>query len=475
MLKEVMEKTMQNQIILTNGTTQYEPITGSHRQIHPALDFTDNLAIVSVSMPSIVTPQGKKQETMFANYAITSGHEIFVCSPSELLKRGFFFAGSLYLAAQRWSYRSIQDFLNNQCQVDPGNLFSAIRKSFEYNLDFIDSRLYSFFPCYVIATYFYPMFPAIAIVFLNGVSGTGKTKIITIIDLLAFNSVNTANISDPSVFRLIQGSRCTLCLDESEKIADPRESAQLINLLLAGVGKGAKAVRSEKTPAGSFVPTFFELQSPKVIANIEGLRLEPLKNRLIPIVTVKPKTKEKANREPDPDYHRWQELRDELYVLTLTRFQEVRQAFGSLPDVGLSGQQLRIWQPVLTIAHFLSNYVGDEVFNDVVSLAQEKAAERAMETAEDTVDMQVLRGIRELTRNNMTASDFYPTGIILSYLQNLPDYDLGSLSSNSLGKMLPRLGLPKPIRETVTGKQQRGFRLDTDLVRELCVRFGVET
>ena len=459
--------------ILTNGQTQYELIAASHRPIHPALDFTENMAIVTVSMPSIVTPQGKKQETRFANYAITSNHEIFVCSPSELLNRGFFFTGELVLPPRRWSHGSIESFLNDpQYSVDPKGLFTAIRKSFVHYMDFLDDCLYSFFACFVISTYFYPIFPAIGIVFLNGLSGTGKTKIIQVIDQLAFNSVNSGNISDASVFRLIQGSRGTLCLDESEKLSDPRESAQLINLLLSGVGKGAKVVRSEKTKNGAFVPTQFELQSPKIVANIEGLKLEPLKNRLIPIVTVKARSAEKANREPDANLPRWQELRDDLYVLTLTRFQEIKRAFSSLPDIGLSGQQLRIWQPTLVMAHFLRPFVGDQPFNDVVSLALEKAAERAAETVEDTIDMQVLRGIYSLT-SGQNAPVFYPTSQIHSYLQSQPDTDLGLPDIRSLGKMLHRLGLPKPRRETVNNQQQRGFRLDPILVKELAVRNGL--
>ena len=67
------------------------------------------------------------------------------------------------------------------------------------------------------------------------------------LDALCFNPVNSANISAATLYRIIEGSRATVLLDESEDLMGTEKGKEIINMLLAGIGKSGEVYRQEKT------------------------------------------------------------------------------------------------------------------------------------------------------------------------------------------------------------------------------------
>ena len=102
------------------------------------------------------------------------------------------------------------------------------------NIDYIDERFYDLLSCFIVYTYFYPLFYNAPVLQFWGEMRTGKTKNLMLLEAMTFNPVNSANISSSSVFRLIESRRATILFDESEDLMTSERAREIRNMLLAG-------------------------------------------------------------------------------------------------------------------------------------------------------------------------------------------------------------------------------------------------
>ena len=184
---------------------------------------------------------------------------------------------------------------------------------------------------------------------------------------MIFNPINSANISSASVFRLIESRRSIILLDESEDLISTERTKDIRNMLLAGTGKSGETFRQEKSANESFRTQSYKVFSPKVIANIAGIEIPALQSRVIRVTTLGTKNKAKQNREVSQEDKKWERVRNILYYLCLSRFEEVITMRESLPPHEFSGRTLGIWSGIFTIA----SLVGTEVWEEMKSYASE--------------------------------------------------------------------------------------------------------
>jgi hypothetical protein len=116
--------------------------------------------------------------------------------------------------------------------------------SFSY-IDFrseVESRILTL---WVIGTYFYTMFPAYPYLTLNGPKNSGKSTVLRLLQPLAFNMIITSDPTDPSIFRLIHQTNCTVGIDEAERYHNPKDPGmmQIKQLLNTGIRQGISAKR----------------------------------------------------------------------------------------------------------------------------------------------------------------------------------------------------------------------------------------
>jgi hypothetical protein len=451
--------------------------------IHPALDFTKDLAIITIPLPTqrLVGNKDKLELIIQQEYwVVTNKKEIFPLNNKELLDRNLYSTGTCYVMTNRWHYKdSLKLWLKENIEVNPKELFFSIKERYEYYLDYIDPRFYTFNTLWVIGTYFFPLFNAYPIVFLNGGSGTGKSKTIDVTEQLAFNAINTANISDASIYRVIQGTRATLLLDENEKIADPELARTLINLMLAGFKKGAKVIRLEKGKNQDFIPTKFEVHCPKMIANIKGIHEEALKNRCIPFIMT-PTQSEKSNTYPTGEEPEWQILRNNLYIFMMNHWREIRETKKEIvaSDFGLSGYFFMMWEPILTLAKYLEKFIGSEPLDEMKSLAEEKTSERKNELMEN-YDRQLLKTIKEMIDNPPESCKVKDNSIFLTSASIFENFklNLGFDDSNlpewftpqRIGRMVSSLDIGKAKPED----NIRGHWIDKERLNIMLHRFGI--
>ena len=341
--------------------------------VHPALDFYDNNAILSVGAKWLYEYEGGEVGFETKPFCILSNGDKFGYSKRELASRYLFHTGNLDLPDTRWSFDDIDDFSNNPISLGFEKVYNLIRDKFEEYMDFEDERLYSLFACFMVYSYFYPLFNFAPILQLWGEFRTGKTKVCSLIEAMVFNPINSANISSASVFRLIESRRAVILLDESEDLLTSERARDIRNMLLAGTGKSGETFRQEKGSDAfeSFHTQSFKVFSPKVIANITGIDLPALQSRTIRATMTGTTDKAKSDLTVTQEDKKWQDIRNQLYRLCLTNYLDVIKKRDNLPKNVLSGRTLGIWQGLLTIAHLID----EEIFLELISFAKDNKVE----------------------------------------------------------------------------------------------------
>lgn len=451
-------------------------------KIHPALDFTTDTAFVTVPLNSrmgIELPGNSKY------WLITSDRRIIALNEHELLRHKLYTTNDCVITDLRWSPESVMSWVEKR-EIRPSLLivYKEIKAVFENYLDYADPNMYGFSAIWTMATYFFPIFDAFPIMHLTGMSGSGKSKTLDLIDKLAFNSINTSNISDASVYRLIESMRCTLLLDEIEKIASNREGGSLINHMLSGYKKGAMVIRNEKGNNDKFKPIKYEVYSPKVIANIRGVNEEALKNRCIKHILT-PTQSEKANIPLSFNEAKWQMIRDNLYICMMSYWKDVWKAKEGIDGktIGLTGYNFTNWLPILTLAKL----IGPKTFESIVKLAREKVIEKE-EEIEDKPSRILLQLIydlcsqssnRNFVKKKISDDCFIPTKIIFEQFIGRLGYEENDkpewLNNFSVGRMVSNLQVGRGKLERIDpGHISRGYWINQNKVAVAMKRFGLK-
>ncbi len=454
-------------------------VEGELTKIHPALDFANGLAIVAVPLQTEINENGSK-ETSFKYWLITSKREKFLLSNEELLSRGLFKSSNCYLKEGRWSYSSIEKWLRGEDYPShPRKIFRIIKRKYEQYLDYPDPRMYSYMALWVMGTYFFPLFDAYPIPLLNGPSGSGKSKTIDVTERVAFNAINTANISDASIYRVVECSRGTILLDELEKAANTKEEGILLGLLRAGFKKGAKVIRSDKGKDQRIMPRHYEVYSPKMIANIYGINEEALKNRCI-LFNMSPSRGDKANNYPREEDSVWQRIRDELYKFTLGCYEDVKEAKGRMQrkDFGLRGYYFLMWQPIFALAYLID----DVLLEEMVGLAKEKTEDRIAEV-DELFDRKLLSTIKEMYEDGRFAlrkfedRQFISSQSIYSTFMERLGYEETNRPNwfvpRFVGKLVSSLNIGKGKQENINGKPTRGYWIHKGKLLNILQRYGI--
>ena len=357
--------------------------------VQPALDFYDKEAILAVGAKWLYEYEDGDVNFETKPYCILSSGDKFGYSKKELAKRSLFHVGQLDIPETRWSFDDIEKFSNEPISKSFEETYDLARDKFEKYMDFQDERLYSLFSCFIVYTYFYPLFNTAPIIQLWGEFKTGKTKVCSLIEAMVFNPVNSANISSASVFRLIESRRAVILLDESEDLLTTERARDIRNMLLAGTGKSGETFWQERGLSESFHTQSFKVFSPKLIANIAGIDLPALQSRTIRAAMLGTVNRRKANLVVTMEDTEWQDVRNELYRLCLRGHNQVLEMRNNFPKCGLSGRQLGIWQGILSIASLASK----SVFEELLSYAKDNKVEIDSEIEEFSDEPKRLLGL----------------------------------------------------------------------------------
>jgi len=436
-------------------------ILKGHTEIHPALDFYNGKAIVAVGRPGLTTYEDKSNTCEQYSICITSDGDFFILSIKEILDRKLYYLKDLDLPSERWGIEDQEQFLE---QLKNGNKASfsfkkthkEIRELFVELFDFQDEKLYDFFSCFIIYTYFFPLFESAPVVHLWGPAGSGKTKIMEMLGLMAFNPVTSGNITEASVFRLVEGRRAVCLLDESEDLSKTERGHAITNLILNGYRRGNLIYRMDKV--GKVIQSsHYDVYSPKVIANITGLDKEALLSRAIRVTTNSSRNAAKANKYTVEIKDKADAIRNKLYRACLTRFEDVRHAMDTMPGIGLVGRSAEIWQGVLSMAWI----IGDEGWHNIAWLAIESSKAMDKELIMSNPAWDLLETLLDFVEKGKPK--FYTNETLHSHISNLKGETFGG--KKQVTQILKLQGFQATERR-IKGRVCRGIVLSRDAILE---------
>lgn len=436
-------------------------ILKDHTEVHPALDFYNGKAIVSVARPGVTKYDDGSAIAEQYSVCVTSEGESFIMTINELLNRKLYYLKELDVALDRWGIDDQEQFLQqlkngSKPTVNLQEIHVSLKSLCIDLFDFNDSKLYDFFPTFIIYTYFFPLFESAPVLHLWGPAGSGKTKIMELMGLTCFNPVTSGNITEAGVFRLVEGRRGVCLLDESEDLSKTERGHAITNLILNGYRKGNLVYRMDKV-GKTISSSHYNVFSPKVIANIAGIDKEALMSRAIRVVTSSTRNNEKANRYTAEAKEQAVVIRNQLYRACLLKFTDITEAKDNMPSVGLTGRSAEIWQGVLTIAWC----VGGETWHNVSWLAIESSKAMQTELVSSNPVWDLLEVLLDFVERGKPK--FYTSEAINQYLSNHRGETFGG--KKQITQTLKQQGF-QSVERRVKGRVCRGMILDRSTILE---------
>lgn len=428
-----------------------------YRQIHPALDFKDDSAYIGIALPA----RSIRGIRTLRAYSVTET-EIFEMTPEELERRRIeLLYTDLPNESSRWSNEGIKRFLKDKDCVSPEQLFQSVREMFTEYIDFQDLRYYDLLTLWNIGTYFFPLFGAYPYLHVNGLTDSGKTQLLIVCRNIAFNAELSGSVSPAALFRKIQGTRCTLFIDENENLGDPRANQEFKTLLLNGYKRGLSVIRCDMTST-SFSPKSYAVYSPKVLSSIAPLD-NVLGSRCLTILMQPTSKKEILEKTVNHDSPHGQEIRDMLYPFLFRNWRKVQQSYEELKnEAGLANRDWEIWRPILALARIFDG----TIYKEMMQFAIEKAKDRKSEQG-FTPEAEIAQTLLTI----VSRDDVYRLKLIKEYIEEEYRYKAPNwLTEKYIGSVLRKFGFPKPERDS------RGFKyyLTISKVKDIAKRLGID-
>jgi len=477
---------------------EYEIATSSVLRLAPDGGVIEGRAYMGLWLPvKVTTDHGKKLDWIF--HLLFSDGELIPGDPETLSAYGIYLTTKPFYTPLKVSVEMVLN-LNKLEPVDPHQLLSNLLKILSTYIEFDDPRQYVLTAIWVIGSYFYKRFSAYPYLFINAIKRSGKTKLLTVLSLLAYNAVFSMNMSTSSLFRLTQSAGATTLVDETEDLNDPERKADFRQLFNAGYKRGGYVYRSEKGPNDTFIPTPYDPYSPKGLANIKGLE-DVLEDRCIPITMKRGRNQAIINRDVPIDDLIWGEMRDSLSRFYLQEYATVGQEYAdteSIDDVVsvvsacsvclggvenkknlFSGRDWELWRPLLSITKkyffifptpleptLTTQPTLPTPLEHLLTLAIDSITEKQAESITDTGEALLMMGLLRLVQKDAWygLSDIKAAAAL--YSDELPKW----FNNTWIGRALKRLGFKE--------KRRRGrgmeYRFTPETVKDMADRMAVE-
>ncbi len=338
--------------------------------INPATDVIEDKAAIGVWLPCEIVSTKRNGEhevkTGFRPFFITEDH---VYRPVFDLPPGYVLESKPIQIPPRWRTEDIKRFLDGAKPPTPAEVFHSVFCAWDEFIELPSLKETVYQTLWAIGTYFAQLFLAYPYNYLGGVKQTGKTKSLMLHAAICFNAVLSGNISTAALYRIIQNTRGTLLLDESEKLSgyhtiEEERARDLKNVLLSGYKKGTPVYRAEKGggTGEKIVVVPFNTYGPKAIDNIKGLG-NILADRCK--ITMMRRTRgEQGKREIDLNISRWAEIRDKIYRFYFAYWREIKDIYDNLSErcelVNMvSNREKELWGPIFALAKFFDMNVSE--------------------------------------------------------------------------------------------------------------------
>jgi hypothetical protein len=257
-----------------------------------------------------------------------------------------------------WSAASRSEWLAGSTSMPPDEVCRLLIEGFAKYLDLPSETArgtVAMLACWSLLTYLSPGLAAVPYVSVSGPMGSGKSRILELLQQVVFRPLFTSSTSEAAIFRSLHAFGHTALLDEAERLRDPEMQGVLANLL-AGYKRGGCATRCEAAGDGQFVLRHFSVFGCKAFAAINEVPAT-LASRCIAVPMFRsPRGSIKPRLRIEQDAALWQRLRDALHILAMEHGSEWLDLPGRQDVVPeMSGRNFELWQPLLSIAAWLED------------------------------------------------------------------------------------------------------------------------
>ena len=383
-----------------------------------------------------------------------------------LMSLGLIAKPESYLIPPKYSPEFLKNVRDGKIEApSPVEVFNQLLSLLSTYIEFQDDKDMEFVALWIIGTYFYRLFESYPYLYVNGLKRTGKTKLLRFLEMTAFNGLLSSNLTSSSLFRLVSDWGACLLMDEEEGLTDPSRKLDFRSLLLSGYKRGGLVFRSEGE--GRKVPTAFDVYSPKALANIAGLE-DVLADRTVMILLPRSLNPQILNSVIVAKNPVWQEIRDKLIALALTRWAELKAQIEAFqPPEGILGRDLEIWHPILIVARWIS----EEEYNRMLELARIKCEEKRVQEINDSRDLLLLVA---LVKNISEEFKEYSIAEIRKWVEaEAAGEDIRWLNAHWTGRALRRLGFKNSVKMSKRGGRHYYLISRTEVLR-LADKIGLE-
>jgi len=304
---------------------------------------------------------------------------------------------------QRWRHEDMLSWQKSDAKINPVELLTKMHDVFPKYLELEDETTYFVLYLWIIGTYFYRLFSAYPYLDFTGTKRAGKTKALELINLIAFNGIMSPDLTGSVMFRVIEQTGATICIDEAEQMKNQKsEQAQQVRTLLnQGFKKNMYAYRSDTKEKG-FNPVPFNLYSPKAFGHINAFD-DVLEDRCIQILMKRSTKKTIQNTHPSEYDKVWWDIRDMCYRLFLDYTDIIetlkQKAEETMP---VSGRERELWHPILTLANLFESFGLQGIIEKVRKFALESSDTRQSTDEEENPDYKIVSYLADLVAQNDT-------------------------------------------------------------------------
>jgi len=174
--------------------------------------------------------------------------------------------------------KKIDEVKQEEIRILLGETFEKIKEVLKKYVK-LKKEYYDLIAIWIIGTYYMELFNTYPYLFINAQKGSGKTRLLKLIEVLVNNGELLASMREAVLFRMASMGK-TLLIDELEGL-DRKENAPLKELLNACYKRGTKVYRMKKK-GEDYVLDPFTPFTPIAIANISGTD-DVLGDRCIPV------------------------------------------------------------------------------------------------------------------------------------------------------------------------------------------------
>lgn len=288
---------------------------------------------------------------------------------------------------------------------------------------------------WALGTYFYDVFDAYPILNINGVSESGKSRLLLLIMCLSYHGYNTLNPTEAGIFRDKEELKPTMCIDEEEYLRSRERRSTVGTLINASYSKdGGWVTRHDENAGGKRVRKRFYLYSPLAISGILGLP-GVTKSRVVQIIM------QRADKNyPKPHINDFIDFRDDLYLLRLNKSFELYTMYHELELKDVVSRRFdELFKPIFTICKFFGS---QKEWDSLVILAKDYESDFRAEALNVSDEEQVLNCLEEMISEGAKTETYH----LKELAEKLNSKFNRSLTPNSVSDILRRLNFKERKR-----------------------------